>query len=206
MVLFRFPGAIRQLPDRMLSSMSKKTILITSVGSQVGEGIIRSIGARRDRLRIVGINSAVENPINFQCDTAYLVPALSNKKAFKQKFAEIITHESPAMILPGRDDDVIMLSKLGRDDHELEQRLLSGGYNLCSTIRSKLDTYQYAHRNDLPFCLTIDLSHRDIDRQASELVESHGWPVIVKPKEGYGAQDIWIYLGLGDIKKMVWEK
>lgn len=173
-------------------NMSKKTILITSVGSQVGEGIIRSIDNRRDHLRIVGINSSVENPVNFQCDTTYLVPELSNKKAFTQKLAEIVSNERPSLILPGRDDDIIMLSELGRDNHEINQLLLSGSYDLCRTIRSKLDTYQYAYSNDLPFCFTVDISREDIETQAAELVKSHGWPVVVKPKEGYGAQDIWI--------------
>lgn len=182
-------------------TMSKNTILVTSVGSQVGEGIIRSIGTRRDRLKIVGINSAVENPINFQCDTTYLVPELRNKKAFKQKLTEIISYERPSLILPGRDDDVIMLSELGRNDHEFSQLLATGGYDLCKTIRNKLDSYRYAHRNDLPFCLTIDMSSEDIESQATDLIESHGWPVIVKPKEGYGSQDIWILSDWATLKK-----
>jgi carbamoyl-phosphate synthase large subunit len=172
--------------------MSKKTVLITSAGSQVGEGIIRSIGTRRDRLKIVGINSVVENPVNFQCDTTYLVPELGNKKAFKQKLAEIVSYERPSLVLPGRDDDVIMLSELGRYDHEFNQLLATGGYDLCRTIRSKLDIYHYAQLNDLPFCLTIDMSNEDIENQASDLIENHGWPVIVKPEDGHGSHDIWI--------------
>jgi carbamoyl-phosphate synthase large subunit len=158
----------------------------------VGEGIIRSIGTRRDRLKIVGINSAVENPVNFQCDTTYLVPELRNQESFKQKLSEIISCERPSLILPGRDDDVIVLSELGRYDHEFNQLLATGGYDLCRTIRSKLDSCHYARANDLPFCLTVDMSNEDIESQASDLIENHGWPVIVKPKEGYGAQDIWI--------------
>ena len=94
-----------------------------------------------------------------------------------------------------------MLSKLGRADHEISRLLLSGDDDLCRTIRSKLDTYQYAHRNDLPFCFTIDVCHEDIESHAAKLIESHGWPVVVKPKEGYGAQDIWIISDWVTLKK-----
>jgi carbamoyl-phosphate synthase large subunit len=112
-----------------------------------------------------------------------------------------MSQERPSLVLSGRDDDVIMLSKLGRDDPELKQLLLSGSYDLCKTIRSKLDTYRYAYSNDLPFCFTIDVSDEDIETQAAELINSHGWPVLIKPREGYGAQDIWIVSDWVTLKK-----
>ena len=84
----------------------KTKILITSVGSRVGFGLLESLRPVRDRFAVIGVNSVADAPQNFMCDRAYLAPATAEGAAYAARLRAIIEAERPAAILSGRDEEL----------------------------------------------------------------------------------------------------
>ncbi|NHZ84916.1 MAG: hypothetical protein GWP19_03435, partial [Planctomycetia bacterium] len=86
-------------------------LLITSVGSLLGQNILDSIESRRNLINVIGMNTVIENPRNFRCDTVYYVNKTDSCN-FEKDFTTIIEKENPDFILPGRDEDCVFLSDI----------------------------------------------------------------------------------------------
>ena len=84
-------------------------LLITSVGSLLGQNILDTIETRRSMIRVIGMNHTADNPRNFRCDKVYLVQGTETDQFYKE-FTAIVEKENPDFILPARDGDSIFLS------------------------------------------------------------------------------------------------
>jgi hypothetical protein len=93
-------------------TVPKAKILITSVGSRVGLGLLESLRPLRDRFAVIGVNSIADTPQNFCCDRAYLAPATAERAAFAARLRAIIEAERPAAVLAGRDEELDCLAAL----------------------------------------------------------------------------------------------
>jgi len=168
--------------------MNKFHILILSVGSLVGQNILDSLEGRREHLRITGLNIDGDNPRIFRCDKVYQSP-ITMASDFESFLLNIIHVENPDMILPGRDDDVIILAKLVEDYPQLQSKVPCGSLQAAQIAHRKDLTFQFAKRNHLPYAQSIILdstNHETVLAWAQEI----GFPIIAKPTEGYGSLNV----------------
>lgn len=154
-------------------------ILITSVGSRVGWAMLTTLHPLRSRLVVIGCNSLAAAPTMFDCDRAYRVPKTSDTPAYREALRTIVLRERPDLIIPGRDEELAVLSELSTDPVCNTTRVLVPPPNLVPVFNDKLETARFAARHALPFAATADEPEA-----VTALIEAHGFPLVVKPRLG----------------------
>ena len=81
---------------------------------------------------------------------------------------------------------MLVLSAARKEVEETGARLLVGDYNALAIARDKWKTFEFCQQNGLacaPSCLPD---------QMQDFIAVHGYPVVVKPREGYGSLHMYI--------------
>lgn len=156
--------------------MDAKTVLVTGVGGNVGQGIARNINDLKWPIKIVGSNVTEFSSGNYLCDATYKVP-YAFEKDYIASINEIILKEKVDLIIPSTDYEVYYLA--------LNKDLLNAQVIACDAERAKmfLDkylTYQCFERNSIPFAKSW--LPKNFDFSCPEY--------IAKPREGRGSRGI----------------
>jgi len=166
--------------------------MITSVGSLVGQNVLDSLHSNRNNLRIIATNSAVDAANNFRCDRTYLVSMAENEEEYIASLTDIIEKEKPDLIIPGRDDDIVILARLKEQMPTFRDNFLTGSEDFAETMDDKVKSYQFAQKHGLPFAPTVSSSAQNSAVEVRRLVEKFGFPIIAKPSKGNGSRGIWV--------------
>jgi len=162
-------------------------IAITSVGSLVGQNILDALEARRSDIEIVGINSAAEAAGNFRCDRAYLAPPAARADEYLARLASLLLDEHPALVLPGRDDDVPALAKLKEEQPPLRLSLPVGPHRVAVVLNDKWASHEFARARGLPY---VDSAPADHPTAVQRLLADFGYPLLAKPRTGNGSRGV----------------
>ena len=167
---------------------SRSRILLVSGGSLIGQNILDSLSSRRDRVELVAINSIAQGSSLFEFDRVYLAPpTMAQPQQFESRLCEIIEVEQPDLVIPCRDDDVVFLADLKARRPDIGAGFLCGNLETAQIANDKWLSWQFSTANGLPFVptlLTPTLSGLEA------FVQRHGFPLLVKPRNGFGANDI----------------
>lgn len=175
-----------------MKSRVTKRLIITSIGSLVGQNILDSLHGRREHLFIIGTNSIVEAANNFRSDKTYLVPPAADTTGYEEALQSIISKERPDLVIPGRDDDIVMLADLKNRLPAYSERFLVGSSHFARAMDDKVKSYLFARQYNLPFSPTLQSAGAEIENDLQEMVETFGFPLIAKPVKGNGSRGIWI--------------
>lgn len=182
--------------------MKKLRILISSVGSMVGFNILQSLNHppfnRRHLTHIIGLNSIPSAPNNFACDSCYLVPNTSDNE-YPKRFKEIIKKEQPDLILCGRDEDTLALSKIFRSDESLNCIFPYGSHQSIDLAFDKIKTWKFAQKYNLPFAETLQISNSTDNSTIQSFVDRIGFPVIAKPVYGFSSNDVYFLRSIDEL-------
>ncbi len=159
-------------------------LLLMSVGSLVGTGLLESIDALgRDRFELIGMNSEAGAVNNFRMDVCYLSPPARQRQALLALLDELVGRHAPDLIVPTRDDDVVVLAHWARD--RAGTRALVGSVRMAEVIRDKWLSYRWAMDNGLPFARSA-IDGAGVARLRDEV----GLPLVAKPREGFGSNSV----------------
>jgi carbamoyl-phosphate synthase large subunit len=158
-------------------SQNKNSVLVTGVGGNVGQGIVRNIRASFPDLRIVTTDIGTLTAAHHFCDAFYQVP-YCYEESFKTRILEICHSEKIDIIIPATDYEAYHLGLLSS---ELPPVIASSS-EVTSICLDKLKTFECFKESNIPFaksCLPKDYQEQ--------------WKnVIVKPREGRGSRGIHI--------------
>ncbi len=158
-------------------SQNNKSVLVTGVGGNVGQGIVRNIRAFFPDLRIVTTDIGTLTAAHHFCDAFYQVP-YCYEESFKIRFLEICHSEKIDVILPATDYEAYHLGLLS---NELPP-IIASPPEVTAICLDKLKTFKNFRKTNIPFaesCLPKDFQGQ--------------WEnVIVKPREGRGSRGIQI--------------
>ena len=183
----------------------KKKIIITCVGSLVGQNVLDSLNNRRENLFIIGTNSVAEAANNFRCDKSYLTSISMNVETYIKELTEIIEKESPDLVIPGRDDDVVILSQMAKILTDYKNKFLTGSENFAKCMDDKVESYKFALKYDLPFAPTFRSGISDSKKNALKLIAEYGFPVIAKPNKGNGSRGVWVVQNQTQLNRIILE-
>ena len=158
--------------------METKKIIVTGIGGNVGQGIIRNIRDTYPDIYIIGLDIAAFTPGNYLCDKTYVVP-YSYEASYIPKIKEIISQENAHLILPSTDYEVFYLSQ---HRNELNAYVVASDANVSKIYLDKYTTYLYHKKNNIPFAKSW--LAKDYDFSEKE--------IIAKPREGRGSRGILI--------------
>lgn len=177
-------------------------LLITSVGSLLGQNILDSIESRRYSIEVIGIDASAENPRNYRCDTVYLVPK-TDSETFLEEFTSIIEKENPDFILPGRDGDSIFLSDLkSKHPKEFENKIPFGSSFIPRIMLDKYQTHLFCKANHLAFADSFLYSKENGLSDLNRFTDKHSFPLLVKPRNGFGSHGVYYVLELEQILEL----
>jgi len=165
-------------------------ILITSVGSLVGQNILEVLNYSRDYFDVIGVNSIAKAAI-YECDRAYLTGQSEKPPSeYAERLLEIINEENPELVIPARDIDITILAILQEQYPEYAGKFLCGTAELASMMEDKWLSYQFAEKNNLPFAKSAIPDPESGHKAVKELVKQYGYPLVMKPRSGFASRKV----------------
>ena len=177
------------------------SVLVTAAGSIVAQGIIKSLNlaSRAGKIRY-NIISADISPMAaglYRTDSGILVPPpaepdyLDAITAACQKFG---IHA----IFCGSDDELLILAGARkRMREEACAEVIVGELAALTIARDKWKTVEFCNSNKLP-CPPSSLPD-----QSEEFVREYGFPLVVKPREGYGSLHMYVVEDIGELEHAI---
>lgn len=169
--------------------MDRLRVLVTSVGSLVGQNILDALEGRRDRVHLIGTNLEACNARLFRCDAVYLMPPTDESDAFLERLLGIIEREQPDLWLAARDQDVLVQAGLRESHPHLTRMLTVGARAAALMMQDKWLSYRFAVERGLPFAESV-IGGPDRQQPVLEFARRHGFPLLAKPRRGYGSHGI----------------
>jgi carbamoyl-phosphate synthase large subunit len=165
-------------------------LLISSVGSLVGQNVLETLTDRRSAFHVAGTTSVSKFALD-RCDCVYLVPeTAAPPSAFQRRFTEVFERERPDLVLPGRDADVTVLAEMAATDPALAARLACGNAASARLFEDKWLSHGFACEHGLGFAPSAVASGPEGIGDVESLAERHGFPLIAKPRLGFASRDV----------------
>ncbi|GAA3621318.1 ATP-grasp domain-containing protein [Flavivirga jejuensis] len=158
--------------------MDKKNVLITGIGGNVGQGIIRNIRASQFNIKVIGANVEAFSAGNHLCDVFYKVPYAYDNDYIKT-IQSIVEKEAIDLILPATDFEVYYLAKY---KNKITCDIAVSEEETASNYLDKYNTYLHLSKYNIPFASSFLPSEYDARFQN----------IILKPRKGRGSRGIQI--------------
>lgn len=167
--------------------MSRIPVIVTSVGGNVGQGVIKSLRAAPLDFRIIGVDMEPLSAGFSFADTSHVVPA-SGAMGFEAQMAAICQNEGVQAIFVCSDAEILYFAaQRDRLESQLGCRILVNPLDVVQTAKDKLRTAQFLADAGLPHART---THADDVEGTTRLIEACGWPLIAKPRIGATSKNV----------------
>jgi len=175
--------------------MDKKTVIVTGIGGNVGQGIIRNIQATGFPITVIGTNISDFSSGNHLCDLFYKVPYAEDKN-YLSTLNDIIQKHNVDLVIPATDFEVFYLSQ---QKEELLADVVVSTHDTSAIYLDKFLTFEHLNRHSIPFA-SAHLPSK-FNNEFSN--------VILKPRKGRGSRGLHInpkdLSGFDDMEYMVQE-
>ncbi len=155
-----------------------KTVLVTGIGGNVGQGILRNILSMKESIRLIGTNATAFSAGNHLCDKVYEVP-MAFEDNYVSELLKVCELEKVDLVIPSTDAEGVCLSKI---KGEFSTPILTSDFTSCSIFYDKLETSRHFDSLKLRFAESWIPT---IEPAKAELHET-----ILKPRSGRGSRGI----------------
>lgn len=156
--------------------MERKTILVTGIGGNVGQGILRNIVSLKKDIRIIGTNTVHFTAGNYLVDAFYSVP-FSYEESFPRIMKQIVENEKVDLIIPSTDYESFYLSA---NQNQFSCKIACMNEFATETYLDKYKTWLVHHQYNIPFAKTVLPSEYE---QPFKMA-------IAKPRKGRGSRGL----------------
>lgn len=156
--------------------MEKKTVLVTGIGGNVGQGVLRNIRSLYDNIRIVGIDISGFTAGNHLCDATYAVP-YSYDDNYIPYIQSIVDQEKVDLIISTTDYEIYYLSANSKN---LKAVVAASDVEIAKKYLDKYLTFEHHQALGIPFAKSWLPKDYDGSREN----------IILKPREGLGSRGI----------------
>ncbi|KAA0676209.1 ATP-grasp domain-containing protein [Roseomonas genomospecies 6] len=166
------------------SSAGRLRILVTGVGGNVGQGILKALARSRLASHVVGTDC---NPLGaglYAVDRGYVVPR-TDDPAFLDSITGILRNERIDLVFAAADVETLPLARLrARIEDATGAIVLVPAADLVEQCHDKWLTAQCFARLDIAHPETVRADDRN---GVAALLERFGPPLVVKPRTGHGS-------------------
>jgi carbamoyl-phosphate synthase large subunit len=154
------------------------TVLVTGIGGNVGQGILRNLRTSESPLRIIGTDTGDFPAGSYYCNQAHKVPFASDP-TYLDCVGSLCHQEGVSLIIPSTDLETAVLSKWANGNLN-GCTVLASPPSTCALSLDKWLTAQACKASALPFADTYLPSTRP----------TNGHGMIAKPRQGRGSRGI----------------
>lgn len=156
--------------------MDKRKILVTGIGGNVGQGIIRNIRKSFQDICIIGTNVTTFSAGNHLCDIFYEVPFAYDNN-YINTIQSICAKEQVELIIPSTDYEVYYLASNAK---AFSATIAASGETASKIYLDKYLTYLHHQTNKIPFAVSyLPSEYKGYFKQS-----------IAKPRKGRGSRGI----------------
>jgi nucleoside-diphosphate-sugar epimerase len=160
------------------------TIGITSVGSGIGQAVLRALAGAEIAPRTVGMDISAANSGIHWVDVPILIPPTQATDDHRRAvFAAVADHRIDILI-PGNDNELAQLAAWRDELAERGCTTIVSSPEAVQVTRDKLVMAQWCHDLRLPFAPTWTLT------EAHRRVAEFDYPLIAKPRSGSASDGI----------------
>lgn len=170
------------------------TVLITSVGSGIGQAVVDSLQLSDFPIRLIGVDMSPWAVGLYSTDMAYLLPPYTDP-TYLPALLDICQREKVDLLYPGNDGELRILAANRIIFEKVGTQVVIGSEEVVETVRDKRKSYEYFHKYGLPFVKTLTL------QEFLASPDSFNWPVIIKPISGSGSVGTEVIFELGQMEK-----
>jgi carbamoyl-phosphate synthase large subunit len=167
--------------------MSGETVLVTSTGSIIAQGIIKSLNLAKEekdnpvKYQIIGADMSPDAPGLYRADEGVLIPPASSAD-YIDYLINLCRKREVKAIFVGSDDELLTVAHAQTQiERESAVKALVGPIDLISKARDKWKTFEFCKINNLQHAASALPPARE------EFAKEFGFPLVVKPREGYGS-------------------
>jgi len=158
--------------------MDEKRVLVTGVGGNVGQGIIRNIKNTSFNIKVIGTNIDDFSAGNHLCDLFYKVP-YANSPNYIESVINIVKAEKVDLILPATDLETYYLSA---NKDKIPCEIAVSSMETTANYLDKYATFLHLKKNNVSFASSFLPSHYDGSFK----------DFILKPRQGRGSRNLYI--------------
>ncbi|MDR4491255.1 MAG: ATP-grasp domain-containing protein [Candidatus Nitrosocosmicus sp.] len=169
--------------------MKTVKVMVTSAGGIVAQGIIKSLkyhngseGKKQHKYKILGTDISYDAAGLYRCDKFAIVKK-PDQKDYIRNLIDICSQEKIHVIFVGSDIELPILCKT-KDllEDRTGAKVITSQENIVEMCRDKYLTNEFLIKNNLnsiPTCLPAE---------ADLFLEKNHFPLVVKPREGFGSK------------------
>lgn len=156
--------------------MDIKTVLVTGIGGNVGQGVLRNIRDIDKEICIIGTNINCFSAGNYLCDFTYIVP-FAYEPNFIKEIGKIVNLHKVDLIIPTTDYEVFYLTA---HKNSLNTEVVASDIDSAKIYLDKYLTYLHHSRFNIDFAKSWLPSEYKNEETS----------IILKPREGRGSRGI----------------
>lgn len=159
----------------------RPVILISAVCGDIGGGAVRAL--RASASRIIGCDMREGCPVSSILDSFYLAPGASDQSKYIDFLKSVIRAEGVDALLPISEPEIEVLNERREEIESLGVKLLLNNQLIIENFLDKFKMVRFLDRLGIKVPRTMSLREYDgtID-----------FPIIIKPRRGYGSKRLWI--------------
>ena len=173
----------------------KLNIMVTAVGSAIGQGIIKSLKLSDLDFDLITTDTQPYAAGLYRGKAGYIVP-MAKEKNFIDDIIKICNKEKVDCIFIGTDYELLKFAEnKERIEKETNAKVIVSSPEKIRIANDKWLTYKFFVDNNLPHIPSI------LAEDAEELVDKEKFPFIIKPRIGDSSKDIFIVRNEEELNK-----
>jgi carbamoyl-phosphate synthase large subunit len=169
--------------------MKAHRVIITGIGGNIGQGILKSLRSGKRRYEIIGLDMEPLSAGFAFTDRHYVVPR-TEESGFNKALTEILAQEIPEAIFVCSPTELDYFSSK-RDDIKIQWgcTTLVNPPEVVRIGSDKLLTTNFLKSHNLPWLPTALAENRD---DVELVIRETGFPVIIKPRKGFSSHNVFL--------------
>ncbi|MFH1369592.1 MAG: ATP-grasp domain-containing protein [Elusimicrobiota bacterium] len=157
----------------------RRTILITSVGGDIGQSIIKCVRDSMPADRIIGCDIDLFAAGKHFADRFYVCPRAADKSKYKRFILNLVKTAKVDYVLPVSEPEIFFFDSNRDIFKDSKVQILINKHGLVKTFFDKYATAVFLKQNGLPYPKTYLLS-----KYKNQLK----FPMLIKPRWGWGGK------------------